>query len=220
MRRIQYLLTSLIVATTLLATSPANAAVPGLDFTQTGCDGYSDSVARLYTAGLGRIPEKDGFDYWMVKYTRGEWNLRTMATFFTQSAEFNSSYGSLDQDGFIRQIYRNVLGREGEQGGVTYWNGQMSNGMGRGTLLLRFAESPENIATSGTSQPTLGEFNAGRVEPWTCTGWVPPSPGDTVNCSDFATQAEAQAWFDYYYPSYGDIGKLDFDNNLVACESL
>jgi hypothetical protein len=160
----------------------------------------------------------DGFEFWMVKYTRGEWNLRTMATFFSQSPEFEASYGALTQDGFIRQVYRNVLGREGEQGGVTFWNGQMSAGMTRGTLLLRFSESPENIATSGTSQPTLGEFNAGRVAPWTCIGWTPPNPGDAVNCRDFANGAEAQAWFDYYYPAYGDIARLDFDNNLIACD--
>ncbi len=54
----------------------------------------------------------------------------------------------------------------------------------------------------------------------TTTAPIPPNPGDTKNCSDFDTQAEAQAWFDYYYPHYGDIAKLDADNNLIPCESL
>lgn len=200
--------------------APVDAAVPGLGFTQTGCEGHSDSVARLYTAGFDRIPEQDGFEFWMVEYTTGRWGLLRMASFFTQSTEFNTTYGALSQDGFIRQIYRNVLGREGEDGGVAFWNSQMSAGMDRGTLLLRFSESPENIARSGTSQPNLGPYNVGLPTRWTCAGWTPPSPGDTKNCTDFATRAEAQAWFDYYYPSYGDIAKLDFDNNRIACESL
>ena len=51
-------------------------------------------------------------------------------------------------------------------------------------------------------------------------GGVPANPGDSVNCSDFATHAQAQAWFDRYRPYYGDIAKLDRDNNGVACESL
>ena len=49
---------------------------------------------------------------------------------------------------------------------------------------------------------------------------VPPNPGNSVNCSDFTTQAEAQAWFDFYYPWYGDVAFLDSDNDLIACESL
>lgn len=49
---------------------------------------------------------------------------------------------------------------------------------------------------------------------------APPNPGDTKNCSDFDTWEEAQAWFDTYYPYYGDVAKLDADNNLIACESL
>jgi hypothetical protein len=48
----------------------------------------------------------------------------------------------------------------------------------------------------------------------------PPNPGDTKNCSDFQTQHEAQAWFDYYYPYYGDVAQLDGDNDRIACESL
>ncbi len=48
---------------------------------------------------------------------------------------------------------------------------------------------------------------------------VPPRPAD-VDCSDFHTQAEAQAWFNKYYPAYGDIARLDSDNDLIACELL
>jgi hypothetical protein len=49
---------------------------------------------------------------------------------------------------------------------------------------------------------------------------IPANPGDSVNCSDFATQAEAQAWHDLYFPHYGDIANLDADGDGVACESL
>jgi hypothetical protein len=49
---------------------------------------------------------------------------------------------------------------------------------------------------------------------------VPGNPGDSKNCGDFATYAEAQAWFDTYFPLYGDVAKLDRDGNLIPCESL
>ncbi len=52
------------------------------------------------------------------------------------------------------------------------------------------------------------------------TTTIPANPGDAKNCSDFATWSEAQAWFDTYYPYYGDVAKLDQNNDLIACESL
>lgn len=44
---------------------------------------------------------------------------------------------------------------------------------------------------------------------------------DTYNCSDFDTQAKAQACFDFCMEQVGsDIHGLDSDNNGVACEAL
>jgi len=33
------------------------------------------------------------------------------------------------------------------------------------------------------------------------------------NCSDFANWSATQTWFDYYYPSYGDVARLDADGD-------
>ncbi len=48
----------------------------------------------------------------------------------------------------------------------------------------------------------------------------PPNPGDSKNCGDFGTWREAQDWFEYYYPPYGDVARLDADDDRIACESL
>jgi putative cell wall-binding protein len=48
----------------------------------------------------------------------------------------------------------------------------------------------------------------------------PGNPGDSVNCGDFRNWADAQNWFNTYYPAYGDVAKLDQDNDGIACESL
>jgi hypothetical protein len=48
----------------------------------------------------------------------------------------------------------------------------------------------------------------------------PSNPGDSKNCSDFANYADAKAWFDMYFPSYGDVAGLDADNDGIPCESL
>ena len=47
----------------------------------------------------------------------------------------------------------------------------------------------------------------------------PANPGDTRNCGDFTTQRESQAYFDRYYPYYGDVARLDQDNDRIACEN-
>ena len=46
------------------------------------------------------------------------------------------------------------------------------------------------------------------------------SPGDSKNCSDFARWEEAQAWYERYFPYYGDVARLDRNDDGVVCESL
>ncbi len=49
---------------------------------------------------------------------------------------------------------------------------------------------------------------------------TPSRPAD-VDCSDFATQAAAQAFYNRYFPTYGDFARLDgSDNDGRACERL
>ncbi len=168
------------MAALAVAPTPSGAAVPGLTFTQTGCEGYSDSVARLYSAGLGRTTEQAGFEFWMGEYTAGRQTFTSMAAFFVASTEFQNNYGALTNLGFVQQIYRNVLGREGEAEGVNFWTGQLDAGVTRASILMRFAESPENIARTGTVEPTLGFFNNGLSAAWTCDG-LPALPASACN---------------------------------------
>jgi hypothetical protein len=82
------------------------------------------------------------------------------------------------------------------------------------------ALSPSRILdTRTTSEPTPTPTASPSPKP-SPTSSKPANPGDTKNCSDFSTQREAQAWFDYYYPHYGDVARLDADGDLIACESL
>ena len=53
----------------------------------------------------------------------------------------------------------------------------------------------------------------------TTTTPTPANPGDAVDCGDFATWAPAQAYYDFYFPFYGDVAGLDGDNDGIACET-
>lgn len=48
----------------------------------------------------------------------------------------------------------------------------------------------------------------------------PPYPGDNVNCTDFATWADANAYYQTYFPYYGDVANLDQDHDGIPCETL
>ena len=48
---------------------------------------------------------------------------------------------------------------------------------------------------------------------------APPSPGDSKNCGDFGTWNEAQVWYQTYERHYGDVGRLDADNDFIPCEA-
>lgn len=62
--------------------------------------------------------------------------------------------------------------------------------------------SPPVVTSPATTQPTNS------------------SPGDTKNCSDFSNYADAKAWFDRYFSSFGDVAGLDSDGDGIPCESL
>lgn len=48
---------------------------------------------------------------------------------------------------------------------------------------------------------------------------TPASPPADMDCPQFASRAEAQTWFDQYFPDYGDIGRLDRDGDGRVCTS-
>ena len=49
---------------------------------------------------------------------------------------------------------------------------------------------------------------------------IEANPGDVKDCADFDSYDAAKAWFDRYYPAYGDVAKLDGDGDLKPCEAL
>lgn len=115
--------------------------------------GLSGQVTRLYTAALGRPPDAAGLAYFARLRAAGT-DLTSLAAIFLASDEFRSRYGGLDDAAFVGQLYRFVLGREGEEQGIAYWADQLATGaIDRAGLLALFADSPENVHRSRTVSP-------------------------------------------------------------------
>jgi hypothetical protein len=104
-----------------------------------------DSVLRLYYAGLARPADYGGLIGWSTVLKNGQSTLAQVAEAFVGSSEFQSRYGNLTATQFVQQLYRNVLGREADPGGLAFWVGQINGGASRGYVLAGFSESPEFI---------------------------------------------------------------------------
>jgi alpha-tubulin suppressor-like RCC1 family protein len=100
-------------------------------------------AARLYFAYFLRIPDYAGLNFWIGHYRAGN-SLESISDFFAASAEFQATYGALDNAAFVNLVYRNVLGRAPDPGGFAFWRGQLDAGsMTRGQVMLGFSESDE-----------------------------------------------------------------------------
>jgi hypothetical protein len=106
-------------------------------------DAQTASVARLYYAELGRAPDAAGLSYWSGQLASGGATLAQEASALAGSPEFVSTYGSLDNTGFVTRLYQNVLGRAADAAGLAVWTGELAGGASRGSVVIGFSESAE-----------------------------------------------------------------------------
>lgn len=99
-------------------------------------------VISAYAAILGRDPDFDGWLY-HLDTLRGGVPKQKLIDGFVQSAEFKQAYGTLDNSGFVRRVYLNVLGREPDAGGLSYWTGVLNGGTSRAGMMYQFVTSGE-----------------------------------------------------------------------------
>ncbi|HEX7136088.1 MAG TPA: DUF4214 domain-containing protein, partial [Iamia sp.] len=103
-----------------------------------------DPVVRLYGAYFERLPDPAGLEYWAARRRSGT-TIDQVSQSFAASTEFRTLYGTLDDREFVRRVYRNVLGREGDAAGVDYWTAELDAGRRtRGAVMAGFSESVEN----------------------------------------------------------------------------
>lgn len=109
-------------------------------------DDFGMSVGRLYTAALGRFPDVDGFENARDLLIDEVTDFKGLAQGFIDSPEFVGNSSDSTPQGFITDIYYNVLRRMPDDGGLSYWTNLMSSGvMDEADVLVAFANSPEMV---------------------------------------------------------------------------
>ena len=87
----------------------------------------------------------------------------------------------------------------------------------RATASSTPTRTPKPTATAKPTKTPKPTATATRVPPGNCSTCA----ADVYNCSDFGSQEDAQACFDYCWDLTGrDVHGLDSDNDGEACESL
>lgn len=117
--------------------------------------GIPASIARIYQAMLDRSPDAAGFAYW-VELREESLTAGDIVFNFNASEEFDLRFADI-KDGtdaeWIDFLYSNVLGREADDEGKTYWLGLLEDGTvaDRFELVIYFADSQEFQNVTATS---------------------------------------------------------------------
>ena len=108
---------------------------------------YSDTwagsmVDDLYERALGRSADAAGRAYW-IDQLAGDLVFANAGVYFFGSDEYALAGG--DNEGFVRNLYRDLLGRTPDAAGLDYWVGQMNTGRaGPPDVAAGFYVSPES----------------------------------------------------------------------------
>lgn len=98
-------------------------------------------VNRLYRLTLDRQDDGDGINYWVNILQKKTQTPQVVAHGFVFSPEFTNK--NLNNEDFIKIMYRALMDREGEPGGINYYLDQMEKGLTREKVFSGFVNSPE-----------------------------------------------------------------------------
>ncbi|MBO7452284.1 MAG: DUF4214 domain-containing protein [Clostridiales bacterium] len=98
-------------------------------------------ATRLYTECLGREPEEGGLKFWALSLTNLEVTGADTANLFFESDEFKG-FNTTNEE-YIKRLYTTFMGRDYDDAGLSYWLGEMNNGLSRHNVLVGFSNSKE-----------------------------------------------------------------------------
>jgi hypothetical protein len=108
--------------------------------------GHGGEAYRLYQTAFNRAPDQAGLGFQINALDAGN-TLLAVANNFLASPEFTRTYGALNDQQFVTQLYANVLHRAPDDGGFAFYTNNLASHVAtRGSVVVGFSESPENQA--------------------------------------------------------------------------
>ncbi|QKE40723.1 MAG: DUF4214 domain-containing protein [Ferrovum myxofaciens] len=110
----------------------------------------ANQVQQAYLAYFGRPADVIGLNYW-----EGQ-SQAAMTAGFAASAEFANMYAGMSPAAQVEQVYLNVLGRQADPAGLTYWGVQLTSGAQTiGSLVSAIYNAVLSEATTSTDYVTV-----------------------------------------------------------------
>src|SRR5262249_40906433 len=108
-------------------------------------------VQAAYANYLKRSTDAGGLNYWIGRLQSNLTDEQLEAALLA-SAEYINNNGGLDGSGhagsvWVEAMYRDLLGRTADPGGLTYWTGKLSQGVSTFSIAIGFAASLEREST-------------------------------------------------------------------------
>ena len=124
---------------------------------------YAPRIYRLYEGIFGREPDAGGFAGWLENFANGVSFQEAIARFI-DSQEFENQYAGTDDEGFLTNLYQNVLDRDPDDAGLAGWLNNLMTGWTRADVVERFVESTEFIINTGDALiDFMRDFGGGDV---------------------------------------------------------
>ena len=99
-------------------------------------------VNELYQTVFQRSADSSGRAYWLDQIRRGL-ALEAVGVEFYSSSEYFARNGG-NRQGWVQGLYRDLLGRTADGGGVSYWVAQLAGGQPRSAVAANFYRSNES----------------------------------------------------------------------------
>lgn len=98
-------------------------------------------VENFYLGFHGRKADPSGANFWADQIISGNRSVAQVVDFFINSDEFkNKGYSSEE---YVKAVYKGILGREADIGGLNFWLNQIVNGGSKKYVLKCIFNSPE-----------------------------------------------------------------------------
>ena len=98
-------------------------------------------VERMYTECLKRSAESGGLNYWSKELCNHTKTGKSMLDFFFLSKEIKQQ--NLSNEEYVKRIYRAMLNREPDSGGLDFWAGELNKGKQATAVIAGFVNSEE-----------------------------------------------------------------------------
>ena len=123
-----------------------------------------DKITSLYVSYFNRAPDFNGLSYWKShgeEYRNAGKNdflvLQELSAGFATHPTFVSMYSSMGNEDFVKAIYQNALGRDGDAGGIAYWTDLLNNGKERSDMVAEFMNGSLTADLTAANFPDLSQ---------------------------------------------------------------